>query len=241
MHADSRTVIASILAAVALSSAPLLAHAAAPFDQNLIVNGDAEASAGSNAGSAAASVPGFTIGGTFSVTTYGASGGFPTASDPGPASRGLNFFAGGPSAGVSTAEQFVDVSSGASFIDLGSTTFDLSAYLGGFSSQRDNATLQISFLDGASAVLGTASLGPVSPADRGSLTGLLARSTTGIVPVGTRSVDILLTLTRVDGSYNDGYADNLSLVMHAVPEPTTIALALAGLGVIGVARRRQNR
>jgi hypothetical protein len=33
------------------------------------------------------------------------------------------------------------------------------------------------------------------------------------VPPGTRQVEIKVVMTRTDGAYNDGYADNLSLVL----------------------------
>jgi hypothetical protein len=54
-------------------------------------------------------------------------------------------------------------------------------------------------------------------------------------------VDILLTATRLEGAYNDGYADNLSLVFQEgstpVPEPNSISLLGFGLlGVAGLAR-----
>lgn len=233
---------AVLLAAVVTTG---LAQAAAPFDQNLIVNGDAESGIGSSDGSTVASIPGFSTAGGFTVTQYGAGGGFPTSTDPGPADRGLNFFSGGPgnATGVSNATQLIDVSGGAATIDLGSTSFDLSAYLGGFSSQRDNAVLEVSFLSGAKAVLGSATVGSVSASDRSNQTGLLLRETNGVVPIGTRSIEVLLTMTRVDGSYNDGYADNLSLVLQAaaVPEPSSYALALAGLGSLAVLTRRRTR
>lgn len=225
------------LTALACQANP--AQAAGLFDQNLIVNGDAESGPGSNSGSTVASVPGFGTVGGFTVTTYGAGGGFPTLTDAGPADRGLNFFSGGPSNSNSLAEQRVDVSGASALIDQGSVGFDLSAYLGGFSSQRDNATLQISFLDAGVTMLDLAAIGPVSASDRGNLTGLLLRSTTGTVPVGTRFIDVMLTMTRLDGSYNDGYADNLSLVLAAVPEPSSYALMLAGIGALTVRARRR--
>jgi hypothetical protein len=33
----------------------------------------------------------------------------------------------------------------------------------------------------------------------------------GYVPAGTRKVVVTITMTRTAGSYNDGYADSLSL------------------------------
>ena len=75
--------------------------------------------------------------------------------------------------------------------------------------------LAIRFLDAANEVIDTAAIGPVTNADRNSQTGLLLRQETGFVPSGTRSIGVELQMTRLNGTYNDGYADNLSLVLHA--------------------------
>ncbi len=97
--------------------------------------------------------------------------------------------------------------------------------MGGFLTDGDNATLSITFKSALGSPLGTASIGPVSAADRGNVTGLLPRSTSGNVPTGTRQIDVLLQMTRTDGASNDGYADNLSLVFTTAPvandDPTT--------------------
>jgi len=53
--------------------------------------------------------------------------------------------------------------------------------------------------------------------DRGGLTSFLFRAATNPVPSGTRQIKLLLTMTRQSGSYNDGYADNLSLVLRGSP------------------------
>jgi len=45
--------------------------------------------------------------------------------------------------------------------------------------------------------------------------GLLHRAAGADVPMTTRTVLLYLTLTRVSGSFNDGYADNISLVLTA--------------------------
>jgi len=160
--------------------------------------------------------------------------GFPGATTLGPTNRGANFFAGGPSNISSSASQTINEAADAMQIDTGRVTVDLAGYLGGFRTQRDNAILTATFLNGSTGVLGSISLGPVSNTDRNNLTSLLLRSTTGVVPIGTRSITVDLQLTRLDGDYNDGYADNLSLVLHsnAVPEPSS--LILTGFGVLGL-------
>jgi hypothetical protein len=222
-----------------MSVAPLAAHAGV-FGSNLIVNGDAEAEGATS--DIVIPVTGWTSTGTFTALSYSIGGGFPAAGDPGVSVGGNNFFTGGNSAVISTGTQSVDLSSGASSIDAGTASYNLSGYLGGFLTQDDNATLTVSFLNGLDAVVGTAVIGPVLAADRDDATGLLLRDTSGLVPVGTRSVGIELLMTKAVGFDNDGYADNLSLVLQpgvggAVPEPATWAVMLMGFGALGASLR----
>jgi len=217
---------------------------AAIFGSNLIVNGDAEAGIGSSDGNTVEPIPGWTTSGNFTVVQYGASGGFPTSTDPGPSNLGLNFFAGGPNNALSSASQVIDVTSGVTAIDAGNASYNLSGFLGGFSSQGDNTTLTANFLNSSNSLLSSATISPVTAALRNNATGLLSENTLGLVPTGTRSISLQLVATRTDGAYNDGYADNLSLVLTdnttAVPEPSTILGAVAGLGLItGLKRKLQ--
>lgn len=223
--------IAGILASISSVMA-----ATVPFNQNLIINGDAESDIGSATGAVIGPVTGFTTTGNFTVTKYGAtvsSGDFPALTSPGPVDRGLNFFSGGPSNAASSAYQLIDVASVASSIDLGSTRYQLSGFLGGFSSQSDHAVLTASFLNSDDTPIGIGSIGPVLNGDRNNVTGLLERSTDGIVPVGTRSIEIRLALTRNAGSFNDGYADNLTMKLTPVPLPAAALLFAPGLLGIG--------
>jgi hypothetical protein len=57
-------------------------------------------------------------------------------------------------------------------------------------------------------------------------------------------LELTLLTTRTDGTSNDGYADNLSLVLNGpagavVPEPSTLVLAGVGAFVLGYWRRRR--
>jgi len=54
-------------------------------------------------------------------------------------------------------------------------------------------------------------LGGVSDAERDGITGFLPRATDGLVPPGTRQVLLRLETVRTDGTYDDGYADDIEL------------------------------
>jgi RHS repeat-associated protein len=183
------------------------------FNVNLIVNGNAESASGALNDNVSSSVPGWARTSNFTTAVYGNCCGFPTPMSPGPANRGNNFFYGGPGAPSSTAYQNIDVSSAAGLIDSGFVTYNFSAWLGGFSSQEDNAVLTAAFLDSNSNTISSATLGPVTAGDRQDITELLLRTTKGVLPIGTRTVTITMLMSRLDGSDNDGYADNLAFVL----------------------------
>jgi hypothetical protein len=177
---------------------------------NLIVNGNAEAAIGSADGSPVAT-PGWTSAGEATAIQYGASG-WLALTDPGPDDRGLNNFTGGWSDATSSLTQTATVSQFSSTIDANQVTYVLSGWLGGYDGQDDNATLTVTFQSASGAPLGTGSIGPVLASDRSGATGLLQRSSTGVVPAGTRTASVVLSLVRTEGTSNDGCADNLSLV-----------------------------
>jgi hypothetical protein len=182
------------------------------FGRNLVVNGNAEANRGSDDETVVVRPSDWKTSGQFGVFQYGGIFGFPDRNVPGPPDRGRNFFTGGDAA-ISTATQTIDVAPIAATIDAGRVRYVLSAWLGGYDAQSDDATVDAFFLGGPSHALGSARLGPVTSADRGERTSLVARSHAGTVPAGTRAVRIVLTAKRIVGTSNDGYIDDVALVL----------------------------
>jgi len=183
------------------------------YFSNLVLNGDAEAAAGSPAG-VLVGTPYWTLDtGQFTAVPYNSPGGFPAVpTDTVPSDHGYNFFAGG-NAASSISFQNLDLSALSAAIDAGGVHYTLSADLGGYLGQADNATFRMTFLDATVSTIGSpVTLGPVTPTDRSNLTGFLHISESSLVPVGTRSALLVVTMSASTG-YNDGYADNLSLVL----------------------------
>jgi hypothetical protein len=206
------SVACAVLVLAAFTPVRAQTPAASLFGRNLVVNGNAEADTGSPDDNQIVKPTAWTTTGQFTVVQYGASGGFPDKSAPGPADRGKNFFAGGNVA-LSTATQTIDLTPGAEAIDAGSITYALSGWLGGYSNQNDDVQVTVRFLSSTGAQLGSAQLGPVKAADRKGVTGLFLRSATGAVPAHASSARVTLTVTRFDGEYNDGYSDDISLTL----------------------------
>lgn len=196
---------------------------------NLILNGDAEADTVLGGSGSDHNLSNWDPeAGTFTAVRYTAGGGFPTVSDPGPASRGNFFFAGGPQNGVtSSGTQIINVADCSADIDANRQPYDVSGFFGGFASQPDTATLTLTFRDGANASLGSTAIGTVTAGDRGNATGLISRAANGVIPAGTRTIEVVLSMPPTAG-YNDGYADNLSFVLNT---PSAVAASISGRAV----------
>ncbi len=221
--------LVGLVAAALIAAAP--AGAAVPSG-NLLVNPGAEAAPGAADSGTQLPLPGWTVESTFTAVQYGTPD-FLTAADGAALGGGVNFFAGGPGGATSAATQVVDVSGAAAEIDAGKVAATLSALLGGYSSQTDHATVTATFLDGAGASVGAVALPTVTSTDRNLTTTLIARTASAALPAGTRQIAVRIDAIRDDGSYNDGYIDNVSLVLGAgggVPvfHKTVVVRAISG-------------
>jgi len=186
------------------------------FYQNLLNNPGAEDGLASPDGMTIVFIPGWTATGAATVVAYGTPGDFPAVTDPIPHDAGEQFFAGGPDATVSTIFQAIDVPSELwQFIDssLG-MIYIMNAYLGGFGSDADFVSIALSLKNASGDAVETNAIAPVTVADRDSLTALLPRLVHGFVPKGTRRMEVTVVFTRVDGSYNNAYVDNVEVRFH---------------------------
>ena len=219
--------LAAVGAVAAVLAAAATAHAAVPAG-NLLQNGDAESGAGATDDSTTAPVPvpGWTTTAHYSEHAYVPGGSFPDSSVSASIGGGSQFFTGGPSGGGDnvneSATQDVDVSGAAAEIDAGGVSAALAAAIGGYATQEDNAMVTATFLGTAGQDLGHVTIGPVTRADRGDATTLLPRSATATMPAGTRKIRVVVAATKLEGDYNDGYVDNVSLTLAgpgAQPQP----------------------
>jgi hypothetical protein len=203
--------VCGVVTAAVLTPVLCALASGALFGRNLIVNGGAEAWAHPRAATYGEPL-GWTTTGTFTVEAYGAPGGYPKDTSPGSPQRGSAFFSGGH-APLSTASQTISLAAAAGPIDAGRVRFALSGWLGGYGGQSDNMRVAVRFMRESGETLATASLPPVLARDRNGVTGMLRRTAQGRVPRDTRSAYVLVTSARADGFANDGYADDLSLVL----------------------------
>ncbi len=212
------SILLGTLAAACLSGL-FATSAVAANSGNLLVDGDGESGTCTTDWSAVNTVPGWTVTqGSPSIVCYSI-GSFST---PSAGSGGSAFIADGPY-GDSALRQNVNVSTAATAIDGGNVTYNLSAWLGGYTVYNGQAVVTATFLDVNGKPLGTpAQLAGVNASARSDESGFVAKSATGNVPAGTRTIAVLLQFTDTSGSYNIGYADNLSLTLSTPVTASTL-------------------
>ncbi len=186
------------------------------YGSNLVFNGDAEWTSGTDNYATNRGIAWWFDLGSTTLGIYGANSAFPSATAPGPNSRGANFFLGGTT--DAAISQRINISDLAADIDNPGVDFLLSGWFGGARTEQDAAGLSAAFLDASRTVLGARNIGNVTAGERTGITGLLERSATGTLPAGTRYVEFTLTNHVVSGN-NDASADDLSFVLAPRPDP----------------------
>ena len=192
---------------------------------NKILNGDFET--GDLTGWTTASPdPSAVLNGTFGIESFGS-----------------YFYRAGQTA-FSEVVQAIDVSDLSSDIDSGVAEATLSGYLGSWSND-DIIVVEASFFNSTDEDLGnTISISAIdNPLLSSGSLGLTndgnLETAIGDIPIGARSIIMKIRSQRTLGSDNDGYADNLSIVV-SVPEPSTYALLL-GASILGYACQRRRK
>jgi len=127
--------------------------------------------------------------------------------------EGENYFWGGKNSN-STIEQMADVSPIQQEVDAGKVSYELSGLLGGYRSQSDRAKLVADFLDAGNDVIQSTQIGFVTNMDRNNVTRMMRKVSTGTVPINTRTIRFRLITVIEEGANNDGYADELSMVLQ---------------------------
>jgi hypothetical protein len=136
---------------------------------------------------------------------------------------GSYVFTGGTGAVTQTLVQQIDLSGNSSEIDNGSIMSIFSIYLQSRSAGNttDIAKVDVTFRDGSHSAIGSYSF--VDDINL-ELFDWNFYSDYRSVPVGTRSVEIFLTASRVGGLYSDAFFDEASFKLTAVPIPAGIWL-----------------
>jgi hypothetical protein len=194
---------------IAVMSVPSMAlQAQTTYGTNLVVNGDAESSAGAPDGTPPASIAGWTISGGPQVLRY-ADNGRLAISSIAPANRGKNYF-GGSNTAQATLTQKIDVSASAAGIDAGTVSYDASGYIG--VTGGDKSSMTVTLLNASGGTITSFTFGPLDPDSYPN--GLFLQRKIGQVPSGTRTVTVAVNLARTSGNNDDATADNISFVLN---------------------------
>ncbi|HYH61347.1 MAG TPA: VCBS repeat-containing protein [Solirubrobacterales bacterium] len=102
-------------------------------------------------------------------------------------------------------------------VSKGKVDARFSAYLGGGAGFEDSMSARLEFLDKSGDFLIDSTLGPVTAADRGSVTTMLRQEGTSLVPNKTRKMRVVMTASDNNDDYNGAVADNVKLTLKKLP------------------------
>ncbi|CAF1237702.1 unnamed protein product [Adineta steineri] len=208
--------IAALLVGVAFATILALYLVKPAFNINLVTNGDAETGSCQVSGGVTSPV-GWNYNGPITQVIYNnPTSGCMTSSDPGPSDRGQCYFYGQQSTSTSMW-QTINLTNEVSplLIDNQSVKFNLSAWVGGYSNQDDTAVVSVTFNDANNTMTGNiTSIGPVYAVDRSSMTSFIFQQANDFVPIGARSMTVFVTLTRSQGTGNQGSVDDIAVILY---------------------------
>ena len=202
--------LGTALVAVALAFLVVMPAEAAtttPLNKNLVKDPGAEAAAADGLdGTVIVAIPGWTTVNGFTAAAYGASG-CPTTQQAATIHGGKHIFFGGPDSAQSTATQNIKIIGRNTAIDHGKLQVTLSAWLGGWDGQGDNAQLVVRFLRGNGTQISSVKTAAVA----GTSSVLKHKTASKGIPKGTRTLRVMLVSTRTEGMNNDGMFDNIDV------------------------------
>jgi Ca2+-binding RTX toxin-like protein len=145
---------------------------------------------------------------------------FPSSAESARIAGQTSFFAGGldsgqPNQNRAILKQTISVAGFGPELYAGNVRATVSGCLGGFGSQEDAADLTL-YRTSDAAITIVAGTSKVTAADRGNVTKLLPKSVSATIPGETTGLFVQVDMDRAPGagsSYNDAYADNLSLTL----------------------------
>lgn len=205
----SATAVASLLLLALLSLLPLVPAGSVSCKGNLLKNGGAETVSGS--GSQVTLRDWKDASACMVSLSYNAGGGYPGQTNSTAIKGGASFFQAG---GSTSCSIFQDIDLRGCARRRPVWYANMSAWLGGWYNQEDYATVSATFYTADAKSRGSFAIGPMTAAQRNFITGFFFRSKVVLVPRDTAFVRFTLTEVRLEGGDNDGYADNLSLILQ---------------------------
>ena len=109
------------------------------------------------------------------------------------------------------ASQVVDISMFAIDVDALSAEVKLEWLQASYSSGDDTSACGVRFLDASQTVISESLAVEIRPEPRMTWLPRLHKAT---VPAGTRSIAVLMKMTRYSGTDNDGYTDDIKLTLY---------------------------
>lgn len=101
-------------------------------------------------------------------------------------------------------------------VDQNRVSFNLSVWIGGWGYQGDAASLWAEFYNTNQLILGNVTIAAVDNIARQNISQLLHREVTGMVPINTRWVKVVVYMASTT-YWNDASVDNVSFKLSLIP------------------------